>query len=41
MFDFETQIAEQFREFARQLIEQVLNQIEADDPQSDAARRGI
>jgi hypothetical protein len=33
MFDFETQIAEQMREFARQLVEQVLNQIEADDPE--------
>lgn len=30
-FDFETQIAEQVREFARQLVERVLNQIEADD----------
>ncbi len=33
MFDFETQVAEQVREFARQLVEQVLNQIEADDPE--------
>ena len=33
MFDFETQIAEQVREFARQLVEQVLNQVEADDPE--------
>lgn len=33
MFDFETQLAEQVREFARQLVEQMLNQIEADDPE--------
>ncbi len=32
MFDFERQLAEQVREFARQLVEQLLNQIEADDP---------
>jgi hypothetical protein len=33
MFDFETQVAEQMREFARQLTEQTLNQIEADNPE--------
>lgn len=33
MFDFETAVAEQFREFARQVMEQMLNQIEADEPE--------
>ncbi len=33
MFDFEMQVAEEFREFARQLMELPLNQIEADDPE--------
>jgi hypothetical protein len=33
MFDFETQLAEQVREFARQLLQGVLNQLETDDPQ--------
>ena len=33
MFDFETQIAEQVREFARQLLERVLNGLEAEDSQ--------
>jgi hypothetical protein len=33
MFDFEMQVAEEFREFARQLMELALNQIEADDPE--------
>jgi hypothetical protein len=32
VFDFETQVAEEVRELARQLVEQVLNQIEPDDP---------
>jgi len=32
MFDFEQQIAEQVRELARRLLENVLNQIETDDP---------
>jgi hypothetical protein len=31
MFEFETQIAEQVRELARQLVENVLNRIETDD----------
>ena len=33
MFDFETRIAERVRELARQLVENVLNLIEADDPE--------
>jgi hypothetical protein len=33
MFDFETQVAEEVRELARRLVEQVLNQIETDDPE--------
>ena len=33
MFDLEMQIAEQVREFARQLMERLLNQIEPDDPE--------
>jgi hypothetical protein len=33
MFDFETQVAEAVRELARRLVEQVLNQIETDDPE--------
>lgn len=33
MFDFETQIAEQVRELARQLVQRVLNSLEAEDPQ--------
>lgn len=33
MFDFEMRVAEEVREFARQLIELPLNQIEADDPE--------
>lgn len=32
VFDFETQVAEEVRELARRLVEQVLNQIETDDP---------
>ena len=34
MFDFETQVAMEVRELARQLVERVLNRIEADDPES-------
>jgi len=33
MFDFETQIATQVRELARQLVQRVLNSLEAEDPQ--------
>jgi hypothetical protein len=33
MFDFETQIAAQVRELARQLLQHVLNGLEAEDPQ--------
>ncbi len=33
MFDFEMQVAEEFREFARQLMELAADQIEADDPE--------
>jgi hypothetical protein len=33
MFDFETRIAERVRELARQLVENVLNLMEADDPE--------
>ena len=33
MFDFETQLAEQVREFTRQLVQGVLNRLETDDPQ--------
>jgi hypothetical protein len=33
MFDFETRIAERVRELGRQLIERVLNSLEAEDPQ--------
>lgn len=33
VFDFEMQLAERVREFARQLMEQLLNQIEPDDPE--------
>jgi hypothetical protein len=33
MFDFETRIAEEVRELARQLVENVLNLMEADDPE--------
>jgi hypothetical protein len=32
MFDFETRIAERLRELARQLVENVLNLLESDDP---------